>query len=82
MAGLPGEVTERAKELLRNLEGSELNVHTGPGAKGRIAPPEIQMTLFDGRDKLREELQQLEIEKMTPLEALQKLAELRQKHQP
>ena len=80
MAGLPLEVTERAKELLGNLEGSELNVHSGPVAKGRIAPPEIQMTLFDGQDKLREELQALEIDKMTPLEALQKLAELRQKH--
>jgi DNA mismatch repair protein MutS len=84
MAGLPAEVTERAKDILRNLEGSDLNVHTqarpGSAAKGRIAPPEIQMTLFDGNDKLREDLQKLDIDGMTPLDALKKLAELKQKH--
>ncbi len=90
MAGLPEEVTERAKKILRNLEGSELTLHEGAvsteqGAKskkirtkGRIVPAEIQMTLFEMKDdKLREELNKLDFEKMTPLEALQKLAELK-----
>ena len=83
MAGLPEEVTERAKKILKNLEESELTVH-GEGesvrkkVKGRIAPPEIQMTLFEMRDDaLREELKKINVEKMTPLEALQKLAELK-----
>ncbi len=101
MAGLPEEVTERAKRILRNLEGSELSVHgekenrsgfvrkdsfggvQGSGksksAKGRIAP-EVQMTLFELKDDaLREELKGIDIEKMTPLEALQKLAEMKRK---
>ena len=90
MAGLPEEVTERAKKILKNLEGSELTLHEGAvsteqGAKskrirtkGRIVPAEIQMTLFEMKDdKLREELSKLDFEKMTPLEALQKLAELK-----
>lgn len=36
------------------------------------------MTLFEMRDDaLREELKKIDVEKMTPLEALQKLAELK-----
>jgi DNA mismatch repair protein MutS len=90
MAGLPEEVTERAKKILKNLEGSELMLHDEGKAptkipKGRIAPlvddstrREVQMTLFEMKDeKLREELKKLDLEKMTPLEALQKLAELK-----
>lgn len=83
MAGLPDEVTERAKKILMNLEGSEFTVSGQPEsrkrkAKGRIAPTEIQMTLFEMKDeKLRQELKKLNIEKMTPLEAMQKLAELK-----
>jgi DNA mismatch repair protein MutS len=79
MAGLPEEVTDRAKSILMNLEDSELNVYsTGKKIKGRIQPPDIQMTLFEMKDDhLRDELRKLDVEKMTPLEALQKLAELK-----
>ncbi|MBI5476490.1 MAG: DNA mismatch repair protein MutS [Ignavibacteriales bacterium] len=94
MAGLPDEVTDRAKKILKNLEGSELTLHEEPKANsqqpkakgleqrvgGRIAPSEVQLTLFEMRDdKLRDELKKLDLEKMTPLEALQKLAELKKK---
>lgn len=79
MAGLPDEITERAKRILQNLEGSELNL-SDKSKKGRIAPNEIQLTLFEIKDdKLREEIRKIEIEKLTPLEALQKLAELKKK---
>lgn len=84
MAGLPEEVTERAKKILSNLEGSDLSVH-GEGAKakkpkGRIAPAEIQMTLFEMKDDaLREELKNIDVQRMTPLEAIQRLAELKKK---
>lgn len=86
MAGLPEEVTERAKKILKNLEGSELTVHSdGRQAtedrkkRGRVTP-EVQMTLFEMRDDaLREELKKIDVEKMTPLEALQKLAEMKNK---
>ncbi|HXG01514.1 MAG TPA: DNA mismatch repair protein MutS, partial [Bacteroidota bacterium] len=90
MAGLPEEVTERAKKILKNLEGLELSVHGESGSggagqgsakktKGRVAP-EVQMTLFEMKDDaLREELRKIDVERLTPLEALQKLAELKQK---
>ncbi|MDI6767606.1 MAG: DNA mismatch repair protein MutS [Bacteroidota bacterium] len=81
MAGLPDEVTERAKKILKNLEGSDLTVHgeeIGERAKGRIGATEMQLTLFEMRDdKLRDELKKLDLEKMTPLEAMQKLAEMK-----
>jgi DNA mismatch repair protein MutS len=88
MAGLPEEVTDRAKKILKNLEGSELTVHDGAEsdkrngrkAKGHVAPTEVQLTLFEMRDdKLREEIKKLDLEKMTPIEALQKLAELKKR---
>lgn len=80
MAGLPDEVTERAKKILRNLERSELSA--SGGEKGRIAG-EMQMTLFEMKDDaLREELRKLDLDKMTPIEALQKLAELKKRSLP
>ena len=85
MAGLPEEVTERAKNILSNLEGSELTLHDESDSKkkkpkGRIVPNEIQLTLFEMKDdRLREEIRKIDIEKMTPLEALQKLAALKKK---
>jgi DNA mismatch repair protein MutS len=84
MAGLPEEVTERAKAILKNLEGSELTVHgegegTGKKAKGRIHA-EVQMTLFEMKDDvLHEELKKIDVDKLTPLEALQKLADLKRR---
>ncbi len=89
MAGLPEEITERAKKILKNLEGDG-GLETGDRnkKKGRVVIPELQMTMFEmpvrhllgGKDDaLREELKMIDVEKMTPLEALQKLAELKKK---
>ena len=81
MAGLPEEVTERAKKILKNLEESELNVYSsGKQLKGRIPPPDIQMTLFEMKDdRLRDDIRKLDVDNMTPLEAMQKLAELKKR---
>ncbi|MBM4165587.1 MAG: DNA mismatch repair protein MutS [Ignavibacteria bacterium] len=85
MAGLPAEVTERAKRILSNLESSELKVHDERAesverrAKRKIVP-EMQMALFELKDdKLRDELRNIEIEKLTPIDAMNKLAELRKR---
>lgn len=83
MAGLPSAVTERAQEILKNLEGSELSVHDdarGGKKKGRIAGGNIQMTLFELKDDaLRQELVGIDLDALTPLEALQTLAALQKK---
>ena len=78
MAGLPEEVTERAKAILKNLEGSELSVHGD--AAGRLRGGEMQMTLFEMRDDpLREELMKIDVDSMTPLDALKAIAGLKKK---
>jgi len=79
MAGLPDEVTDRARSILKNLEGSDLSVHE-ERPKGRIRGSEIQMTLFEMKDDpLREEISRLDVDAMTPLDALKKIAELKKK---
>ncbi len=78
LAGIPQEVIDRAKEILTNLENG------GEGApnfvKGKRAPnfqPAPQLSLFSALpDPLLEELKGLNLNSMTPLEALTKLAEL------
>jgi DNA mismatch repair protein MutS len=84
MAGLPEEVTRRAAEILKNLEGSELLLHTGAGAAGRAAPGAggrhagSQMTLFTEADReLREKISGIDPDNTTPMEALRILSELK-----
>jgi DNA mismatch repair protein MutS len=82
MAGLPEEVTERAKSVLKNLESSELVVRDKELIQGRENKKEemMQMAMFEVKDdKLRSEIRALEIEQMTPLEAMQTLAALKRK---
>jgi len=84
MAGLPAEVTDRAILILRNLEGSGLSVHddgkTTRNRKGRIDAGDVQMTLFEMKDDaLRSEISGLNVDAMTPLEALQTLSALQKK---
>lgn len=82
MAGLPEEVTERAKQVLKNLESSELVVRTKEKKEVRFDKrnEDVQFTMFELKDdKLREELLNLDIEHMTPIEAMQKLVKLKGK---
>ena len=82
MAGLPEEVTERGKQVLKNLESSELVVRTREKKEVRFEKRdgEVQLTMFELKDdKLREELLHLDLERMTPLEAMQTLAALKSK---
>jgi DNA mismatch repair protein MutS len=81
MAGLPEEIIRRATTILRNLEQSDLTLHgEQKQTKGRIAPNELQLTLFEMKDDaLREEINKIDTDRITPIEALQKLLELKKK---
>jgi DNA mismatch repair protein MutS len=82
MAGLPEEVTDRAKSVLKNLESSELIVRDKrlTEGKGKNKEEIVQMAMFEVKDdKLRTELRSIDIEHMTPLEAMQTLAALKRK---
>jgi DNA mismatch repair protein MutS len=84
MAGLPEEIIHRATAILRNLEQSDLSLHGEPKRpKGRIASAELQLTLFELKDDaIRDEIKKIDPERITPIEALQKLLDLKKKISP
>jgi DNA mismatch repair protein MutS len=73
LAGLPGAVVTRAEHLLTEFESSR------PGALPIVpaAPPQLQAALFGGPSPLESAVARLDIDGMTPIEAIQKLYELR-----
>jgi DNA mismatch repair protein MutS len=86
LAGLPAAVIDRAKQILRNLEGGELDEQGRPRLAGGTGDPGGQLGLFGAgappRDPRETEvlaaLRGLDPERTTPLEALAALARLKQ----
>ena len=78
LAGLPAPVVQRAKEILKNLEGGELDERGRPRlARGGPVEGPAQMTLFGAEDqKLREELRTIDATTLNPIEALNLLYRL------
>ena len=74
LAGLPGSLITRAKEILKNLEGEELNAWGQPRLAGdEHATEGVQLSLYEPRDRdgrLREKLRDIDVNGLTPLEAL------------
>jgi DNA mismatch repair protein MutS len=76
LAGLPGAVISRAREILKMHEQSEdkLTEELSPGAS---PPPPVEQKTFTALDeKVLAALRGAELEKLTPLEALNLLAAL------
>jgi DNA mismatch repair protein MutS len=81
MAGLPLFVTNRAKEVLENLESKELTPYEIKKEKlKKLKSDDNQISLFEFKDdELRGELKNIELENLTPIDALNKLNELQKK---
>ena len=84
MAGLPRSVIERAREILTNLEANELSPNRMPKLAKRNPGRDVdrsQVSLFPPaeKSKIEKELTSIDLNKMTPLEALIKLNELKEK---
>ncbi|MBM3172617.1 MAG: DNA mismatch repair protein MutS, partial [Chloroflexi bacterium] len=78
LAGLPMSVVHRAQEILAKLENGQHGQKQGKVVRTkRETPP--QLPLFAGKSPLAEEIGQLDIDSMSPLEAITKLYELKQK---
>ncbi len=81
LAGVPKAVIKRAKEILSNLEKNEFTkeglprIGQGPGSPAELPQP----TLFDTIDPIVEEMKTLDLNSMTPMEAMNKLNELLEK---
>ena len=89
LAGMPGAVIERAHEILKNLERGELNEEGMPriatrsasgtedGAPQAAVSPGEPSLPCSTRDLLREEVEKLDTDATTPLEALGILVNLK-----
>jgi DNA mismatch repair protein MutS len=81
LAGLPTPVLARAREILDALERDELARGGRPSASGTPSEPQRQLGLFQPApapdDRLRGKIAALDVDRMTPLDALTCLFELR-----
>ncbi|WP_266365043.1 DNA mismatch repair protein MutS [Tellurirhabdus rosea] len=81
MAGMPGEIVKRANEVLEQLEKD--SIRDVNREKLREAPkpqPELALKIFEAGDPkaelIREKLRNIDVNRLTPIEALLKLNEL------
>jgi DNA mismatch repair protein MutS len=76
LAGLPNQVISRAREVIAEHESAErqLTGHLSPGA----VPPATQLTIFTPLSQpVVDRLREVDLNRLTPLEALNLLAELK-----
>jgi DNA mismatch repair protein MutS len=79
LAGLPLPVIDRAREILAALERDELTRGGRPSVSGTPSEPQKQLGLFQTPapdDRLRQRLAAVDIDGMTPIEALTFIAQL------
>ena len=74
LAGLPYSLIERAKEILLQLEASDIN-NAASRVRDTLAEQVSLLGSTDGEDIL-EELRKIDVNTLTPMEALSKLYEL------
>ena len=73
-------ILKRAREILAALERDELTRGGRPSVSGTRSDPQRQLGLFQAPpadDRLRQKLNEIDVDRMTPLEALALLAELK-----
>ncbi len=82
LAGLPQAAIIRANEILEELEAANYAKDGRPkiGAGRPSAQDSGQLDLFSANNTLRLELEKLDVENMTPVQALIKLKEIRDKY--
>ncbi len=77
LAGLPSEVVSRAREVLAEHENAEQRV-TAHLAHDEVAPASVQLTMFTPlTQKIVDRLKQTDLDRLSPLEALNLLHELK-----
>ena len=80
LAGLPPDVVRRAAEILAELEQDELRRGGRPSLSGIPPPDQRQLGLFQGLPEphpVVDQLRALDIDRLTPIEALNLLAKLK-----
>jgi DNA mismatch repair protein MutS len=81
MAGMPNNVVIRAHEIMVGLEQEKVSQNTKEKLKNIQKDPEFQMSMFEANDpnylKIKDLLKALDINRMSPVEALLKLNEIK-----
>jgi DNA mismatch repair protein MutS len=82
MAGMPGTLIQRANEMLQLLENQRSRQQSAETLKS-LPTPKMQLSIFDVHsqtfDEIRTMLEHLDINRLTPVEALLKLQEIKSK---
>lgn len=80
MAGMPPPLLQRAKEILKNLESKAVEGTITETLKS-VSTPKLQLSIFDAHsetfDAIRTRLEGIDINRLTPVEALLKLQEVK-----
>jgi DNA mismatch repair protein MutS len=85
MAGMPPSLIDRANEILKQLEDSREDSSRQPANETmkKIAAPKMQLSIFDAHSmtfgEIRDLLNAVDINRLTPVEALLKLQEIKEK---
>lgn len=84
LAGMPPSIIDRANQILHDLEHSNSSANNAAigGQKGTVGQPEgMQLSFFQLDDpvleQIRDEVKNLDINHLTPLEALNRLSEIK-----
>ena len=78
LAGLPKAVIHRAEAILQDLENGQTETKGHAKAKP-ITPQSQQLSIFGGESQIEQEIRSLDIDSMSPIEAINKLYELKKK---
>jgi DNA mismatch repair protein MutS len=81
MAGMPNKMIKRANEVLKQLENSHVGNSSAKKVKTAIDVDDMQLSFFQLDDpilvQIKEELIHIDINTLTPVEALMKLSEIK-----
>jgi DNA mismatch repair protein MutS len=82
MAGMPPELINRANEVLANLEEKHIDAPLQKNVKQLNTPSQkLQLNIFDAHSdmfkEIRDKLETVDINRLTPVEALLKLSEIK-----
>ena len=89
LAGMPSSIVQRANQILKDLEQGARNQEPGVKSQEKIgggkasvsAPNGMQLSFFQLDDpmleQIRDEVKNMDINNLTPLEALNKLSEIK-----
>ena len=80
MAGMPPSLLQRAEEILKQLEDKHVGSPIEESLK-KITTPKMQLSIFDAHTetfhRIRQLLEDMDINRLTPVEALLKLQEIK-----